>query len=325
MSGTFSFFKIGLFTLFALLLFLAGVLAFGLSSSLEPKLDCATLFSRSVRGLSVGSSVNFRGFRVGQVSGIALSSIEERDGEPGVRVSFYIEPSALIGEDASEEEAREYIFNQIERGLQVYLSFQGVTGVGFLDLDYDADFKARAAFDPGALKEQSLARGVVLVPNGPGSIMEISESATQIVKSLSGVDFSGISRDIKSMVETFQRAVADLQTDRLSADLLKTLEEVRALSGELKGLAADLDENFGQGSLRSVGPEMEAAVKQLRQTIRRADQLLSASQNELPAALDNLRVMSENMRELSELLKRYPSQLFFGQPPREIRPGPAGR
>lgn len=321
MSGQHNFFKIGLFALIAMLLFLAGIMAFGLSSSLEPKLECVTLFNRSVRGLSVGSAVNFRGFQVGQISGIALSSAGGGNAEPGVLVSFYIRPSALMGEEASEHEARDYIFTQIEHGLKVYLSFQGVTGLGFLDLDYDAAARENSGpADFSALRQKSLESGLVSVPNGPGSIMEISESATQIVKSLSGVDFSGISRDVKSMVGAFEKAVADLQTDKISAEMLSTLAELRALSNDVGALADSLDKNFGQNNaLSEVGTELSATIAQLRQAIRRTEQLLNASQNNLPATMDNLRVMSENMRELSELLKRYPSQLFFGQAPQEAK------
>ncbi|UQZ88137.1 hypothetical protein C4J81_02480 [Deltaproteobacteria bacterium Smac51] len=327
MSGNHNYFKIGLFALFAMLLFVAGVLVFGLSGSLKPKLECATLFSRSVQGLSVGSAVNFRGFKVGQISSIALSSVDDKDGEPTVRVGFFIEPSSLTGQDSSEAEARDYIFDQISHGLKVYLSFQGVTGVGFLDLDYDQDSKnGEGGFEIDRLKEWSMERGVTYIPNGPGRIMEISESATQIVKSLSDVDFSGISRDVRGMVETFQKAVADLQTDQLSAELVKALAEIRAASSEISGLAANLDKNFGRGnSLNNVGTELEATIKQLRLAIKRTEQLLNASQNNLPATMENLRLMSENMRELSELLKRYPSQLFFGQPPQEVRPRSLGR
>lgn len=316
MSGKHNFFKIGLFALFALVLFLAGLMAFGLSNSLRPKLNCVTLFNRSVRGLSVGSAVNFRGFKVGQVSAISLSAAKEKSGKPSVRVNFYIEPETLIGLEASEHDAREYIFDQIKRGLKVYLSFQGVTGLGFLDLDYDAGVKENSV-DFAVLKKPSMDGEALVIPNGPGSIMEISESATAIVKSLSGVDFAGISRDIKSMVSAFDRAVTDLQTDKVSADLLKTMGELRGLSAQVSALTASLDNK----SLQNVGMEMEGAIRDLRQTIRRTEQLLNASQNNLPATMDNLRVMSENMRELSELLKRYPSQLFFGQAPQEIRPG----
>jgi ABC-type transporter Mla subunit MlaD len=294
-------------------------MAFGLSDSLKPKLECATLFNRSVRGLSVGSPVNFRGFHVGQISRIALST-GERSGEPSVRVSFYIEPGRLMGEKASEGEARDYIFGQIERGLRVYLSFQGVTGLGFLDLDYEPQTVEHIGqIDFAALKKRAASDGVVIIPNGPGSIMEISESATQIVKSLRGVDFSGLSRDLKSMVETFDRAVANLETDKISRDMRETLGDMQKMSQEISALAGGLSGTFGQNSSRNAGTELAAAVSDLRRSLKRAEQILGASQNNLPAAMENLRVMSENMRELSELLKRYPSQLFFGQPPEAIR------
>ncbi|MDR1920737.1 MAG: MlaD family protein, partial [Candidatus Adiutrix sp.] len=192
-----NYFKIGLFAFAGLGLFLAGLLAFGLRGSLKPTLQCVTFFDRSVQGISRDSSVKFRGFEVGRVTSIALSSVEDKDGPPVVRVMFSIDPAALGGKNSDVEEARAYMLRQVEHGLQAVLSFQGVTGLGFLDLDY----REKA---PGASLEALGARvsadQLVFVPNGPGSIMEISESATQIVKSLREVDFAGLSRDINALV-----------------------------------------------------------------------------------------------------------------------------
>lgn len=320
MGGRGNYFKIGVFTLAALALFAAGLLVFGLAGSLAPKLDCVTLFGRSVQGLSVGSAVKFRGFTVGQVSALSLSSRENREGEPLVRVDFYIDPEALTGREATPGEAREYVFTQLGRGLKVYLSFQGVTGVGFLDLDYNRESSpAEAALEADRLRRLSDEHGVTYIPNGPGRIMEIGESASRIVESLSRVDFSALATELRQAVETLQKTVAAMEAGQVSGKMVETLEAARGASAAVADLARHLDENFGRAGLGQAGRELAETLAQLRAGLKRADQLLGSSQNNLPATLENLRLMSENMRELSELLKRYPSQLFFGQGPASPR------
>ena len=314
-----NYFKIGAFTLTGVALFIAGMFFIGLSGSLfKERITCVTFFDRSVQGLKVDSDVKFRGFNVGKVTAISLASVENDSGQPAVRVIFEIDPKSLAGQDEGLELAKQYIIKQTERGLRAILTFQGITGLGFLDLDYTEEPQAEN-FE--SVRQRAAGYDLIFIPNGPGQIMEISESATRIVKSLSDVDFAGISRDIKTLVQTVDKAVADLNTDRLSADLSEALTDIRSAAASLGQLVQDVDETIKGGSDSNIGREVEASVAQFRQTLKRFDQLLNSSQGNLPMTLDNLRVMSENMRELSELLKDQPSQAVFGQPPRPSKPG----
>jgi paraquat-inducible protein B len=131
-----SFFKIGLFAVSAFFLLGAGIIFFGLSSIFQPTLECDTYFDHSVQGLSTGSAVNFRGFKVGQVSSISVSKLETEQGKQKVRVVFILFPQLLTGSKAGYWEARNYLEKEINSGLRVFMSFQGISGVSFLDLDY---------------------------------------------------------------------------------------------------------------------------------------------------------------------------------------------
>lgn len=322
MSRNNNYFKVGLFTFVGIGLFFAGLLAFGLSDSLfKRNLTCVTFFNRSVQGLMVDSSVKFRGFNVGKVSSISLASLDEDiDGQPVVKVTFEINPALLVGNDDAVLEARNYITGEIDKGLTVFLSFQGITGIGFLDLDY-SEAERHNYFEE--MRKRIAAHDIVYVPNGPGQIMEISESATQIVKSLSNVDFSGISKDINTLVKTVEQAVDQIDTARVSDELAGALKEIREAAANLNVLIKDADETIKGGASSNIGQQVEQSMTQLRQTLKRLDQMLGSSQGNLPATLDNLRVMSENLRELSELLKSQPSQLVFGDPPAKVSPKPA--
>jgi ABC-type transporter Mla subunit MlaD len=65
-------------------------------------------------------------------------------------------------------------------------------------------------------------------------------------------------------------------------------------------------------------PALTNSVAQLQKTLRRFDQLVAGQDHNLEGALDNLRVLTENLRELSENAKRFPAQLFFGEPPKPV-------
>jgi len=314
-----SYFKVGAMTFAGLVLFLAGLLVFGLGGSLlKKRLKCVTYFNRSVQGLMVDSAVKFRGFSVGKVTGISLASVTDSSGQPVVKVQFEIDPKSLAGQEDSLDQAHDYIVRQTEQGLTAVLSFQGITGLGFLDLDFSAS-SAAPDYDQTVMGS-SASPGVIYIPNGPGQIMEISESATQIVKSLSDVDFSGISQEIKKLVQTVDKAVADMDTAKLSSTVDDTLQEIRQAAAGLEELTDGLNKAVQGGTESSLAKELEGTVSQLRQTLKRLDQTLNSGQGNLPATLDNLRVMSENLRQLSELLKDQPSQAFFGQAPKPARP-----
>lgn len=314
-----NYFKIGVFTFVGMGLFLAGLLAFGLIDSMfKENLECVTYFNRSVQGLAADSPVKFRGFKVGKVTAITLASMEDAHGQPVVKVSFEIDPQTLAGHTDGLNQARDYLVRQADQGMRAILTFQGITGIGFLDLDYQADFKADELTD--SMKQRAAVQHVVYIPSGPGQIMEIGESVATLVKSLSDVDFAGISRDVRTLVQTVDKTAADLNTGQISADLAATLNEIRKSATDLGVLIDDISSTVKGGAKTNIGQELEASVQQLRQTLKRLDQVLGSSQGNLPVTLDNLRVMSENFRELSELLKAQPSQAIFGGPPAASNP-----
>ncbi|MDR1677463.1 MAG: MlaD family protein, partial [Deltaproteobacteria bacterium] len=84
--------KIGIFTLSALALLTAAMLYFGISAAFRPSIECQTYFNHTVQGLAPGASVNFRGFKVGQVGKITLPTVPGTSGQLMVKVEFTVEP-----------------------------------------------------------------------------------------------------------------------------------------------------------------------------------------------------------------------------------------
>ena len=317
-----NYFKIGVFVLVGFGLFVAGLLVFGLRGRLtSSNVLCVTFFNRSVQGLSKDAAVKYRGFTVGRVTAMSLGLADEISGQPLVRVDFEINPASFSAQVPEPEDVPDFLREEIAKGLKIYLTLQGVTGICFLDLNYGQEPEAMG---PAALEATArIAEDdhLVNIPNGPSQIFEIGESISRLVRSLNDIDFIDLSQDLRRAILTIDRTVGDLDAGRLSRETAETMEEIRDLSTSLRLLVGHLETLLDPGRGGGLGRSMEASVGQLRQSLRRLDQLLGSSRGGLPETLDNLRAVTENLREMSELLKNQPSQVLFGSPPRKAEPG----
>ncbi len=310
----YNYFKLGLFTLAGFFLLTGGLFIFGLREKIgSEQVECATLFNRSVQGLSEDSPVKFRGFTVGRVTAISLASVNDRTGQPLVRVRFTINPDTLAAQIEKGGNIYNYLNREIERGLKVYLTLQGVTGTCFLDLDYSLDPPAAGSpIDLIHWQELENLRQVVYIPNGPSKIVEIGESVSRLVKSLNDIDFVSLNLNLKNVLATVDRLMINLETSGLTNNLNSALAEIKNAGNAMSHLA-------GKGS-GSLSQELGNSARQMRQFLKRLDQIMGSSQGALPLTLNNLQTISDNLRELSELLKNQPSQIIFGQPPARVDP-----
>src|SRR5258707_7596756 len=72
----FSYFKIGIFVISAVVIGIIGVVVLGVGTIFQKKSIVETYIDESVQGLDVGSPVKFRGVPVGRVEQISLTSAE---------------------------------------------------------------------------------------------------------------------------------------------------------------------------------------------------------------------------------------------------------
>ncbi|MDR2443208.1 MAG: MlaD family protein [Deltaproteobacteria bacterium] len=315
MSKKTNFFKIGLFTLAAMVLLAAAVLYFGLSSAFTPVLECETFFDHSIQGLSVGSSVNFRGLRVGQVTAINIAAAVTPEGQHLIRVAFFLNPELITGQvGASVEDARTIILTEIAKSLKCILSYQGVSGLGSLDLDYLGHPQPPtliAGADPRRLT----------IPGARGSMLAIGEALNSILNSLKAVDFGGLNHSLTTALNSLTTLSGTINDEIkvMSEALVTSLNDVSISVAKVSNLASSIGDEIIKIDLDKNGAELLASLRQFKETMAQAETMLRIPRTTLPQTMENLRVMSENFRDLSEMAKRYPSQLFFGHPPEEVK------
>ena len=116
---------IGGFVVGAIALIVAGILIFGSGRFLGKTYKFVMYFDGSVKGLNVGSSVVFRGVKIGTVTDILLR-YDPADMSIKIPVIIEIEPDRVdvIGGPPRERDVERTLGELIERGLKARLQMQ---------------------------------------------------------------------------------------------------------------------------------------------------------------------------------------------------------
>ena len=215
------------------------------------------VFEQSVRGLAVGSAVDFRGLVVGEVRSVNL-----RHDEAAVR--FFTDVEIHLWPERLRVGAREPMARRMQRfvakGLRAQLrSANLLTGQQYVAIDFfpkapPASFDARKAPPE--------------IPTLPSSMAELETSIGNIVKNLEKVPFDRLVADIRKALGTLDATLkrADALMGQISTELAPelrtTLEQARkTLSSAQQVLASD---SPVQGDLRETLQEVTKAAETVR-------------------------------------------------------------
>ena len=134
---------IGAFVLGAIALIVAGIVVLGGGKLFQRRTPVVMFFQGSVTGLSVGSPVNFRGVRVGQVTNVYIRY--QPDGNPSMEIPVLADLTGnnvqIVGPAAERKEIRRASAEQlrllVEQGLRAQLALPSlVTGQATISLDF---------------------------------------------------------------------------------------------------------------------------------------------------------------------------------------------
>ena len=309
MSQKPNFFKIGLFVVLALLILAGAIIFFGGGKFFEEKVTVETYFDQSVQGLSVGSSLEFQGVQIGNVSYIGFAFNEYKTNRQYVLVRAQIYGNKVAGKGKGRlyetDKARVEGFKEmISQGLRLQLASQGITGIAFLNAVY---------LDPARYPalEHEWKPEYMYIPSAPGTITQITETIEQLSDSIDNIDFKQISEEIEKLVVSLNKTVEDAKVGELSKDLK---ELIKSLNSTVTELDTILKSNDAKQTLANV----TAITSDLRTTLNRTDRLLSSREHSLKLTMENIERVTEDARELMDMLKKYPSWVLFGNPPPHI-------
>jgi paraquat-inducible protein B len=252
------------------------------------------LFDGSVRGLSPGAPVDFRGLNIGEVVRIGVS-IDPATFTFQMPVLVKLFPQRLFARHfiggmlpppESPAVRLSRVKTMIDKGLRAQLrSGNLLTGQLYVALDVFPD-TPKVKGDPTAKTPPE-------IPTIPGTFEELQETLTGIVKKLDKLQIEEIGADARKALASLDETLkgVDVLLKRVDTDLVPDLR--RAL------------DNAG------------ATLKTADTTLKSADTVLSSDsplQSDLRQTLIELNRTLAAIRALANTLERYPESLIRGKP-----------
>ena len=343
MSEKANYFKIGVFILSAVTITVIAIVVLGGGQWLKPVVHWETYFDESVQGLAVGSPIKYRGVQMGTVEAIDFVGDvygPELDTTNRLRYGRYVRitgSASHVTPHLSREEQEAAKASTIVAGLRVRLASQGVTGVVYLEADYldpqqypalEVPWKPQAAY----------------LPSAPSTVSVLGAALHTIARDLEKADIHTIARNLDSLVLAVTKLVKDTNVQALSSQTGRVLAELERIAQQgrrvmerpelttivsdaartmegAKTLVMELSQISKQ--IKIASDRFPDASNRLEKSVRRVDTLLANKSQDIEETIENLRVVSANLRELTDNAKRYPAQVFLGEPPPKV--GPAKR
>lgn len=237
-------------------------------------------FNQSIRGLTPGATVDFRGVVLGEVKSVGIEYDPKRR-EFDMPVVIEIYPARLGRKYAKDQAQSPYTQQQriqfmVSRGLRAQLRTGNLlTGQLYIALD----------FFPKAPKITVQNSAQIELPTIPNGLDELQTQISTIANKLSKVPFEEIGHDLQKSLAT----------------LNKTLSSAERLAQTLN---------------QDVAPEVAAAMKDVRKTLDNADRTLSEDaplQQDLRQTLQELSRAAASMKVLTDYLEQHPESLIRGK------------
>jgi phospholipid/cholesterol/gamma-HCH transport system substrate-binding protein len=279
---------LGAFVVGALVLAVVGLVIFGGGKFFRRSQGWVAYFDESIKGLSVGAPVLFRGVKVGAVTDIkvVVNPRQERIRTP---VFFEIEAARFTSGDTEVlrfERSREVAERLMQRGLRARLETQSyVTGQLAINLDFHPDTPINLHGEPGKYPE---------FPTIPSTFAAIG-------KSLQEIDVAQLTKDAQEVLEGVARLVngPELKSVITSAN--------SALTGADRLMASANARVSGLGTaLEGTAARANDALQDVQAVVRRLDSQTVTSVNELLARADKqtLTALNETLKDTQQLVRR---------------------
>ena len=312
MSTKANYFKIGVFIIAVFAILAVGIIILSAGALTKDMLLLETYIDESVQGLSVGSSVYHRGVWIGTVKQITFLPMGYPDdlkygSEDYETYSRYVLVIMAVDRskfprDANDKVTMRIIDNWVTKGLRLKISYQGITGISYIEADYidldgSPEKKLKLAWEPRN----------IYIPATPSLYKNLTDSIGSILGTLNAIDFEGIEALLKTTLNTLDKAITDAEIPKVRADLVGLVKDLRATNQFIMGM---LDKSKSPD-----GVNIPETIAQLDMTLRRLDKFAVAQKSEMGGITSNIRQITANLRDFTEKLKRYPGLVVGGPPP----------
>jgi paraquat-inducible protein B len=248
--------------------------------------DYRLLLSSSVRGLTVGAAVDYRGLPIGEVTHIGVAAQGSAGNpDPQIAVDIRVYPHRLptisgkTMDDVTMGDQRKRLDPMVSRGLRAQLRNGNLlTGQLYVALDFFPQ-AAPAHIDWNATPPT--------MPIIQASLDSLQDSLTSIAKKLDAIPYDQLSKDVHRDLD----------------DLDHSLKGVDQLMDELNGNVAP--------EAKNTIVEARKALVDLRKTLGTVDQAMGPQATQ---TLNEVSRAADSLRTLADYLERHPESLLQGKP-----------
>ncbi len=300
---------IGAFMIGSLVLGVLFIIFFSSSDMFKEKHEFVAFFSGSVKGLSVGSPVLFRGVPVGQVKSVQLLLSGEETDNVWIPVVFEIKSDSVVNVDnMAVDEPERYVEELIKDGLRAKLVVGSlITGQLIIMLDFFPDEPAQFF---GKVKD----------------IQEIPTTASDMEKIEEILDGLDIRDLVEEATDSFRSLNDLLESQELRRGLEgfgNTMEHTEAMAAKLNEaidpLVNSLKRTLAQyeKSGKALGVPARELVVQAKATLKEFQDVVkdgNAMNYRVTTVLDEMATTLRAFRQLAEQLERNPESLLRGNP-----------
>ncbi|MBA4416831.1 MAG: hypothetical protein C0392_02805 [Syntrophus sp. (in: bacteria)] len=308
---------IGAFVVGALALAVIAVIIFGSGQFFKPHKISVMYFEGSVKGLSVGSPVVFRGVRIGSVKNIILQ-FDATDLQFLIPVYVEIDFDKIVPiRNVQARGERKYLNDLINKGLRAQLEMQSmVTGQLMVNIDFhpntpkkfvglDKDYDEIPTIPSGL---ENLLKQAQEIP-----LKDLVEKALKTIESIDRrINSAGITESIDSLSEGLREAKTILKkVDKEIDPLLANLKDVIISAREIIKNGEAVPEQIGRALATA-----QDTLKQAEKTLLSAQGIASENSTvmiEIQTAIEELSKTTRSVRYLTDYLQRHPEALLSGK------------
>ena len=310
---------IGAFVVGAVALATVGIIVFGSGRFFQKRVTCVMYFSGSITGLSIGSPVEFRGVKVGEVTKIA-AVLDPKTVSITIPVYVEIDPKSLIvlgHEDASKLFSNNRAYDPLmEKGLKAQLDIESfVTGKLYINMDFFPERPAKLlGLDPRypeiptipSLKEEILHTLQKL----PEKIIEVADGVARLVNSPAAQDSL---RDLDGLIRSLATQIGPLMASvRTTSDAARSAfrqgEKTLAMK---EGASAEMAASF-----TDMMKKASVSLDQMHSTLGTYQKLAEPSGNlgrDLTRTLEEVDAAARSVRTLTDYLELHPEAVLKGK------------
>ena len=269
-------------------------------SDITTKRPFIALFDGSLRGLSIGAPVEFRGIRIGTVTDIK-AEVERKSMKISIPVFFQIEPERIKTTsesdrvvDESNAEAYKNIDAMVKRGLRAQLMTGSLlTGQLYVDLDFHPNLP---------VKGLNYEKKYPVIPSVPATMDEFRTTAANLLRQLRNLPLDKIAHEILETAEGANHLVN-------SPEAQEAIHSLNAALGNVEKLTEGLDQRVNRLAF-----SVEKTLAKARAALELADPDSPAAVN-LNSALKELAAAARSIRVLTDYLEQHPEALVQGKGP----------